>query len=110
MSLTFVTPLGALIALVGLIPLAVLVVEDRRLDALCEKLGLRPPTWRPSIHVGAALIVLVAALAALGTAGGALADQPPGQLGYEGQPGNQGGGGAPGLRGYEGQPGNQGGH
>jgi hypothetical protein len=44
----------------------------------------------------------------------ALADQPPGQLGYEGQPGNQGGasgqpGPAPGLRGYEGQPGNQGG-
>jgi hypothetical protein len=44
----------------------------------------------------------------------ALADQPPGQLGYEGQPGNQGGHGGgkgqpPGLRGYEGQPGNQGG-
>jgi hypothetical protein len=31
--------------------------------------------------------------------------QPPGQLGYEGQPGNQGNG----LNGYEGQPGNQGG-
>jgi len=30
---------------------------------------------------------------------------PPGQLGYEGQPGNQGNG----LNGYEGQPGNQGG-
>lgn len=42
----------------------------------------------------------------------AWADQPPGQLGYEGQPGNQGGGSggnAPGLLGYEGQPGNQGG-
>jgi hypothetical protein len=35
--------------------------------------------------------------------------QPPGQLGYEGQPGNQGGGGGNGLKGYEGQPGNQGG-
>jgi len=37
--------------------------------------------------------------------------QAPGLLGYEGQPGNQGGGGgqAPGLLGYEGQPGNQGG-
>src|SRR6266542_702850 len=37
---------------------------------------------------------------------------PPGQQGYEGQPGNQGGGGGqpPGLLGYEGQPGNQGGH
>ena len=36
---------------------------------------------------------------------------PPGLHGYEGQPGNQGGGGghAPGLLGYEGQPGNQGG-
>jgi hypothetical protein len=39
--------------------------------------------------------------------------QPPGLLGYEGQPGNQGdGGGNPGngLQGYEGQPGNQGGN
>jgi len=34
--------------------------------------------------------------------------QPPGLLGYEGQPGNQGGG--DGLAGYEGQPGNQGGN
>ena len=34
--------------------------------------------------------------------------QPPGQLGYEGQPGNQGGGGgSKGKKGYEGQPGNQ---
>ena len=45
----------------------------------------------------------------------AVADQPPGLLGYEGQPGNQGGqnsnNGTPnGLLGYEGQPGNQGGH
>jgi hypothetical protein len=62
--------------------------------------------------------VLAAVVAALATAGGALADQPPGQLGYEGQPGNQGGASgnpgnnnnhAPGLLGYEGQPGNQGG-
>ena len=59
--------------------------------------------------------VLAAVVAALATAGGAFADQPPGQLGYEGQPGNQGGASgnpgnnnAPGLRGYEGQPGNQG--
>jgi hypothetical protein len=64
-----------------------------------------------------AVIALLAAVTALATAGGALADQPPGQLGYEGQPGNQGGASgnpgnnnnAPGLRGYEGQPGNQGG-
>jgi len=48
---------------------------------------------------------------AVGASSAALADQPPGQLGYEGQPGNQGGGSGqpPGLLGYEGQPGNQGG-
>jgi hypothetical protein len=33
--------------------------------------------------------------------------QPPGQLGYEGQPGNQGGHNQAGPKGYEGQPGNQ---
>jgi hypothetical protein len=38
-----------------------------------------------------ALIALGAVVAALGAAGAALADQPPGLLGYEGQPGNQGG-------------------
>jgi hypothetical protein len=57
--------------------------------------------------VGGAVLVLGIGA----TATSASADQPPGQLGYEGQPGNQGGGGgnAPGLQGYEGQPGNQGG-
>jgi hypothetical protein len=63
---------------------------------------------------------LLACLCAVGLAAApsaAFADQPPGQLGYEGQPGNQGGasgnpggGQPPGLLGYEGQPGNQGGH
>jgi len=38
-----------------------------------------------------AIAALFAVMAALGTAGTALADQPPGLLGYEGQPGNQGG-------------------
>jgi hypothetical protein len=59
-----------------------------------------------------AAVLLLTGLFALGAASPALADQPPGQLGYEGQPGNQGGGGGqpPGLLGYEGQPGNHGGH
>jgi hypothetical protein len=35
-----------------------------------------------------------------------IAPSATGQLGYEGQPGNQGNG----LQGYEGQPGNQGGN
>jgi hypothetical protein len=48
---------------------------------------------------------LIAGVMAAATIAPAFADQPPGQLGYEGQPGNQGDG----LLGYEGQPGNQGG-
>jgi hypothetical protein len=65
------------------------------------------------------LSAVLGALLALSAVGGALASQPPGQRGYEGQPGNQGNGqqgyeGQPGnqgngLNGYEGQPGNQGG-
>ena len=51
------------------------------------------------------LALTAAALLAVATIGPVLADQAPGQLGYEGQPGNQGNG----LLGYEGQPGNQGG-
>ena len=61
--------------------------------------------------------ILAASAVAVGIlAPAAFADQPPGLLGYEGQPGNQGGqphagggGQPPGLLGYEGQPGNQGG-
>ena len=61
------------------------------------------------------LATVLAGLLALAIAAPAFASQPPGQLGYEGQPGNQGGGGGNhgtpnGLKGYEGQPGNQGGH
>ena len=51
------------------------------------------------------IALIVVALLALATLTPALADNPPGQLGYEGQPGNQGNG----QQGYEGQPGNQGG-
>ena len=61
--------------------------------------------------VFALLLAGAALLAGAVFAPAASADQPPGLLGYEGQPGNQGGGGGqpPGLLGYEGQPGNQGG-
>jgi hypothetical protein len=37
------------------------------------------------------IALIVVALLALATLTPALASQPPGQLGYEGQPGNQGG-------------------
>jgi hypothetical protein len=63
-----------------------------------------------------ALLAGLCAVAFAAAPGVAVADQPPGQLGYEGQPGNQGGasgnpggGQPPGLLGYEGRPGNQGG-
>jgi Spy/CpxP family protein refolding chaperone len=52
----------------------------------------------------------------LGSALASFAGTAPGQRGYEGQPGHQGGGQhghhgtSNGLQGYEGQPGNQGGH
>jgi hypothetical protein len=36
-------------------------------------------------------IAFIGAAAIVGTASASYADQPPGQLGYEGQPGNQGG-------------------
>ena len=52
------------------------------------------------------IAVVVAGIFAVATIAPVFAGQPPGQLGYEGQPGNQGNG----LGGYEGQPGNQGGH
>ncbi len=54
--------------------------------------------------------LLIAVLAAMFISSTALAAIPPGQRGYEGQPGNQGGFQHAGLKGYEGQPGNQGGH
>jgi hypothetical protein len=56
------------------------------------------------------MALVLGGLLAVAAIGAAAADTPPGQQGYEGQPGNQGGGSpAPGLLGYEGQPGNQGG-
>jgi hypothetical protein len=60
---------------------------------------------------GKLVVVAMTAAALAFSAPAAVASQPPGQLGYEGQPGNQGGGGGGGgLLGYEGQPGNQGGN
>ncbi len=55
------------------------------------------------------LAVASAVVALLVVSSVALASTPPGQKGYEGQPGNQGGYHQAGQTGYEGQPGNQGG-
>jgi hypothetical protein len=63
MSITFSTPLAALVALVGLVPLAVLFAERSRLRRVCAQLGLRPPDERRTLSVGIALALLVALLA-----------------------------------------------
>jgi hypothetical protein len=55
-------------------------------------------------------LIGAAALAVAATGGTAYGTTPDGQLGYEGQPGNQGGLHQAGQQSYEGQPGNQGGH
>jgi regulator of protease activity HflC (stomatin/prohibitin superfamily) len=53
------------------------------------------------------IAILIAVAAALLITSSAFAWVPPGQRGYEGQPGNQGGYQQAGQQGYEGQPGNQ---
>ena len=64
MSVSFATPLAAaLVVLVGLVPLAVLLSERRRLHRLCGQLGLLPPQDRRAAPVVVALVLLVALLA-----------------------------------------------
>ncbi len=53
------------------------------------------------------IAVIAAGAAALLIASSVFASIPPGQRGYEGQPGNQGGYQQAGQKSYEGQPGNQ---
>jgi hypothetical protein len=62
-SVTFTTPLAGLIALVGLVPLAVLLAERERLRRVCARLGLRPPAERRTLSALLALVVLVGLLA-----------------------------------------------
>jgi hypothetical protein len=56
--MTFQTPLGALVALAALVPLAVLALSVRRAERVAGRLGLRPAARRPSI-VAAALAAAV---------------------------------------------------
>jgi hypothetical protein len=62
-SISFVTPLGALVVLFALLPLGVLAAEEQRLRALCRRLGLRPPGARPTLAVGAAIVALAGVIA-----------------------------------------------
>jgi len=62
-SISFVTPPAALVALVGLVPVAVLLAGRQRLRTLCRVLGLHPPNDRRAVTTLVALVVLVALLA-----------------------------------------------
>ena len=64
MSVSFATPLAAaLVVLTGLVPLALLLSERRRLHSVCSQVGLRPPQDRRATSVVIALALLVALLA-----------------------------------------------
>jgi hypothetical protein len=63
MSVTFTTPLAALVLFVGLVPLGVLLAEKERLRRVCLQLGLRPPETRNLLPVVLALAALVLLLA-----------------------------------------------
>ena len=69
----------------------------------------RYPSIRSPLKKAAGLVLALAMVATflVATYGPVLADQPPGQKGYEGQPRIQGGGGSNGNSGYEGHTGKQ---
>ena len=66
MEVTFLTPLGALFALAGLLPLAVLVLRERRAHRVRAALGLAQPSPRAQLPLalGLAAVAVLIALAA----------------------------------------------
>ncbi len=66
LALSFVSPVGAVVALAGVFALGVLVAGEQRLRRVCEAMGLRPPAGRQSLPIAAAvaLTVVLVALAA----------------------------------------------
>jgi hypothetical protein len=67
MRVSFVTPAAGLVALVGLVPLLVLVIGRSRLQALCARLGLAPP-GRRSLALSALAFLLLSVLLGLAAA------------------------------------------
>jgi hypothetical protein len=63
MTISFLTPISALVALVGAVALGVTLFGERRLAGLCRLLGLRPPTVRATLPVKAAIALLTVILA-----------------------------------------------
>ena len=63
MTLTFLTPLGALVALAALIPLGAFIARERRARRVRRALGLAEPRRVTPATTGAALVVVPALLA-----------------------------------------------
>jgi hypothetical protein len=62
-SIVFLTPLGALVALALLVPVAAFVIAERRVAAVRRLLTLRPPRTGVDVAALAALVAVVALLA-----------------------------------------------
>jgi hypothetical protein len=60
MTISFLTPVAALVALVGAVAVAVAVFGERRLEQLCRLLGLEAPSQRATLAVKVAIVVLTA--------------------------------------------------
>jgi len=58
MEISFLTPFAALLALAGLVPLAVHRVRERRLARIRGSLGLDAPSWRSRLGLVAALVAV----------------------------------------------------
>src|SRR5919204_943341 len=65
--MSFLTPLAALIALVGAVPLAAFVIGERRRRRVNELLRLPPPSERSRLAPGIALAVIAALLGVAAT-------------------------------------------
>jgi hypothetical protein len=76
MSLSFVTPTAALVALVGLVALAVNLAGDRRVAQICKVLGVEPPPPRAGRGIKLAILALTG-IVALALAQPVIARQGP---------------------------------
>jgi hypothetical protein len=61
--MSFLTPVGALFALAAIVPLAALVITERRADAVRRTLRVAGPARRALVPVGIALVLLPALVA-----------------------------------------------
>jgi von Willebrand factor type A domain len=56
-SVSFVTPVAGLVALLVLLPLGALLFAQQSLESLCDRLGIRPPARRGAVTMGIAFVL-----------------------------------------------------